>query len=69
MVEFTVLDLYHEVSSLNSAFLETEEDWKYWRYFGRETIHDGYCSGVKNAIMQASIIVVLEYLFSGTVFL
>jgi predicted nucleic acid-binding Zn finger protein len=53
MVEFIVLDLYHEFSSLNSE-LETEEDWKYWRYFGRETtqiLHDGYCSGVKNAII------------------
>jgi hypothetical protein len=43
MVEFTVWDLYHEVSSLNSE-LETKEYWKYWRYFGRETtqiLHDG----------------------------
>jgi hypothetical protein len=36
MVEFTVLDLYHEFRSLNSE-LETKEYWKYWRYFGRET--------------------------------
>jgi hypothetical protein len=37
MVEFTVLNLYHEVSSLNGE-LETKEYWKYyWKYFGRET--------------------------------
>jgi predicted nucleic acid-binding Zn finger protein len=57
MVEFTVLDLYHEVSSLNSE-LDTEEYWKYWRYFGRETtqiLHDGYCSCVKNVIMMMSL--------------
>jgi hypothetical protein len=43
MVEFTVMDLYHEVSSLNSE-LETKEYWRYWRYFGRETtqiLNDG----------------------------
>jgi hypothetical protein len=52
MVEFTVLDLYHEVRSLNSE-LETKEYWKYWRYFWRETtqiLHDGYCSGVKTSL-------------------
>ena len=50
MVEFTVLDLYHEFNSLNSEF-ETKEYQKYWRYFERETtqiLHDGYCSGVEN---------------------
>jgi hypothetical protein len=70
MVEFIVLNLYQEVSSLNSE-LETGGYWKYWRYFGRETtqmLHGGYCSGVKTSLLgyyfsKAEIVVVLEYLF------
>jgi hypothetical protein len=69
MVEFTVLNLYHEIRSLNSE-LEIKEYWNYRRYFGRETTqihHDGDCSGVKTLLLgiyniSASISVVLEYL-------
>jgi predicted nucleic acid-binding Zn finger protein len=49
MVEFTVWNLYHESSSLNSE-LETKEYGRCWRYFGRKTtqiLNDGYCSGVE----------------------
>jgi hypothetical protein len=52
MVEFTVLNLYHEIRSLNSE-LEIKEYWNYRRYFGRETtqiLYDGYCSGVKTSL-------------------
>jgi hypothetical protein len=35
MVEFTVLNLYHEIRSLNSE-LETKEYWNYRRYFGEK---------------------------------
>jgi hypothetical protein len=48
MVEFTVLNLCHEIRSLNSE-LEIKEYWNYRRYFERERtqiLHDGYCSGV-----------------------